>query len=157
MGSEMILNYFRQTKTKINLNNMKQILKSSMVLLVFSAAMLIFQMSCKKDAQATTSTSTTTQLNKIIYTRRFAGSYAEMWTANYDGTNQAKINIAMPTGFVVGDNARLSPDGQTIIFEGYDSTNYITHIYSCNVNGSNVHKIIDGSTTSGGLLLNGAY
>jgi hypothetical protein len=140
---------------------MKKILKSSIVLFMFSFAMLLFQMSCKKDATAQTTTTGLTQLNKIIYLRTLSVSAAEIWTANYDGTSQTKVNIniaSLPTA--IGNhisNPVLSPTGQTVFFVGLDTTTYLNHIYSCNINGSNVQKIVDGSNTPQGITIGGAY
>jgi hypothetical protein len=135
---------------------MKKILMSSVVLTVFSISILIFQMSCKKDANAQTGSNVPTQLNKIIYTKRLTSTTAEIWIANYDGTNQTKVNIVVPAGIMLA-NARLSPDGQTIFFEGVNTSTFLNDIYSCKIDGSNVQKIVDGSTATQGILLGGAY
>src|SRR2546423_12190340 len=38
------------------------------------------------------------QLNKIIFAKLLpAGGIIEIWTMNYDGSNQTKVNNAMPT------------------------------------------------------------
>jgi len=129
---------------------------SSVVLAAFSISMLFFQMSCKKDANAQTGGNTPAQLNKLIYTKRLTSTTAEIWTSNYDGTNQAKVNITIPSGIMLA-NARLSPDGQTIFFEGVNTSTFLNDIYSCKIDGSNVQRIVDGSTTPQGILLGGAY
>ncbi|WEK20019.1 MAG: hypothetical protein P0Y49_02480 [Candidatus Pedobacter colombiensis] len=104
------------------------------------------------------STSNSSRLNKIIYTKRPSNSSSnEFWSANYDGTNQKKINISLPTNLTLGDNVELSPDGLLLIFQVYDNKGK-AHIYSCNVDGSNVKLIIDGSSSADeGVRLTGAY
>lgn len=95
------------------------------------------------------------QLNKIIYStlglnQSTGGSngIVEIWIANSDGTNKAKINISMPAGNSIefGDT-KLSPDGQRIFFRGRpnNATGNNDDFYSCKIDGSNVIKIIDGS------------
>jgi hypothetical protein len=172
---------------------MKKLLLGSLVLLLFSASIIIFNISCNKesDAQTTnyvlppatssslggiivgnglsinsngvlsvtsgsgTGSGSLNQLNKIIFTKK-----REIWSANYDGTNQSKINILMPSGYtIVGDGSvKLSPDGKKLFFSASKSIDLTWHIFSCNIDGSDVKLIIDG-TSSGpeGLFLGGAY
>lgn len=70
---------------------MKKLLMGSLALTLFSISIIIFQMSCKKDATAqTNNTSGIIQLNKILYSKNPTGTSGngEIWTANYDGTGQ---------------------------------------------------------------------
>jgi hypothetical protein len=177
---------------------MKKLLLSTIVLLAFSISIIVFQLSCKKSADAQTSTYTllpatisrlggvipdgttisvdasgkistisngsVTQQNKILFQKDLysgAGNTnkfdsGEIWSANYDGTNQQKVNVALPTGFVItlGSNIKLSPDGKTIFFDAFfPGTNYPTtstpwSIYACNIDGSNVRLIIQGTSTA---------
>ncbi len=112
-------------------------------------------------AKAGSSGGGTTQLNKIFYGKSIddggGDSHTEIWTANYDGSNQAKINITLPAGFELDSDCKLSPDGLTLIFLASDE-NYKASIFACNPNGTNVHIIVDGSTASSkGLTLEGVY
>lgn len=149
---------------------MKKLLMSSLVLTVFSISMLLFQLSCKKDATAQTTPSGVTQRNIIAYTKNIrSGSItsntftSEIWLANIDGTNQRKIPISVPLARGVQD-AKLTPDGNSIIFtasftipSGYSYLN----IYSCSMDGNNVKKLVDGSYTdfynSQAVNLDGVY
>ncbi|RQO78871.1 hypothetical protein DBR40_03865 [Pedobacter sp. KBW01] len=103
----------------------------------------------------------TTQLNKLIYSRityDAGGTYkgAEIWTANYDGSAQTKINVSLPSGIVFAENPspKLSPNGTKIFFTAGPSSSYnptmasVESLYSCNIDGSSVVKIIEGTTTS---------
>jgi hypothetical protein len=175
---------------------MKKLILGSAALTLFSISILIFQISCKKDAVAQTTTYTLppattstlggiivgnglsvtsngtlsvnstsgglTQLNKIIYTKlnTAIAQKFEIWTANYDGTNQTKVNITMPTGFqCAGDGeVKLSPNGQKIFFTSLQPSASATHIFTCNIDGTGLTKIIDG-TSAGieGLFLGAAY
>jgi hypothetical protein len=177
---------------------MKKLFMGSVALTLFSISIVIFQMSCKKDAiaqtggtgytlpAATTSTlggvivgsglsvtsngilsanATTgglTQLNKIIYTKlnTSIAQRFEIWTSNYDGTNQTKLNVIMPTGFQgPGDGeVKLSPNGQKIFFTSLQTSNSTTHIFACNIDGTSLTRIIDGSSAgTEGLFLGAAY
>jgi hypothetical protein len=104
------------------------------------------------------------QLNKLIYMKYPTASVPEIWISNYDGTGQAKINVILPAGVVFSDNlsARMSPNGQKLFFEAgtpYQTgalTSVSNDIYSCNIDGSSVTKVISRGTDRS-LTLNGAY
>ena len=168
---------------------MKKLLLSTIVLLGFSIALVIFQISCTKTANsqnpsftltpATTSklggvipdgttigvdatgkistitnTSTVKQEGKLLYCLRGKDDTGYFfWTSNFDGSNPQKINIKVPAGLVIGNGFNLSPDHKTIFFEvGPISGNaYHTYFYSCNIDGSNSHQIIDAGADGGSL------
>lgn len=98
------------------------------------------------------------QLGKILFERYHDNSdnKIEYWTANYDGTNQVKIPITLPSGLTIGGNgARLTPDGQYLIFAvNGANTNYI---YKCKLDGSGITKIVDNSTTDWYYSILGTY
>ncbi len=127
---------------------MKKLLLSSIVLLLFSCSILIFQVSCQKEALA--DTKNTTQLNKIAYTKSDTAGVSEIWTSNNDGTNQQKVNISLPANYYIRQSVTVSNNGTLLIFpvetailnSGVDAG----YIYSCNLDGSNLKRIIgDGS------------
>ena len=196
---------------------MKKILLSSIVIVVFSLSIIMFQISCQKDATAQTGTSyilppattstlggvivgsgllvssngtlsstpaslsqaTTSTLggvivgsglnissngtlssaglsqqNKIIYFK-MNNSVREIWSANFDGSNQKKISVSLPSGSSFSD-VKISPDGQSI-FITVDAQGTF-HIYKCNIDGSNLTKIIDGTGLgTEGVYLEAAY
>jgi len=178
---------------------MRKLFMGSIALTVFSISIIVFQMSCQKDATAqngsnyilqpattttlggviignglsvtsngTLSVTTTSsgQLNKIIFTKLVDKGLSternEIWIANYDGTNQQKVNYTIPSGMssIVGDydqRVRISPNGQRVFFDLEEIANQKRHIYSCNLDGSNLTKIIDGSTINGWVTMQGAY
>ncbi|MDB5003882.1 MAG: hypothetical protein JWQ34_2107 [Mucilaginibacter sp.] len=141
---------------------MKKILLSTVVLTAFSLSIILFEISCKKSADAATTTSTSiTQQNKIIYTKNLplSGSsgtyYCEIWVANYDGSNPQKISISLPSGLFVSYTTfvKLSPDQKTIFFN-VDDTKHDTNgtgFYSSNIDGSNA-KLIIANSGNGGTL-----
>jgi len=141
---------------------MKKILLSTIVLLFFSISIGIFQISCQKEATAETAENTaTSQVNKIIY-MKWNNTYPEFWICNYDGTNNLKVNLSLPSGIAVSENPPfMSPDGQKIFFtagvsvsgQGYSNNN--ASLYSCNSDGSGVTKIVSGNGSS--IQIGGAY
>ena len=178
---------------------MRKLFLSTIVLLLFTISILLFQISCKKEATAqsptfvlqpattsklggvmpdgatisvdasgkisaiSNSNNSTTQQNKIIFMKDIYGSptgnkydSAEIWTANYDGSNQQKINLALPTGYVVvlDQSVKLSPDKKTMFFTAFaPGNNYPTtmspwSVYSSNIDGSNVHLVVQGTSVN---------
>lgn len=108
-----------------------------------------------------TSTSGFNKLSKIVYRRTSSdGSIDEIWLANYDGSEQTKINITLPSGIVFGESMqpRLAPDGSKVFFTAAPSTSFSSEdLYSANTDGSNVTKIVDKQGDHFSLTLGGAY
>jgi len=131
---------------------MKKLLLSSMVLFLFSTSIMMFQVSCQKNANA--KINVTTQQNKIIYTKSGSGT-DEIWIANLDGTNQTKVPIVLPSNLKLGNaQATITPDGTKIIFQAREvSISNTGYLYTCNTNGSDLVKII-GDGTTGTLYYN---
>jgi len=179
---------------------MKKLLMGSVALTLFSISIIIFQMSCKKEATAqtggtnytlpaattstlggvivgnglsitsngtlsTNGTNGVQQLGKVVYMRFFENAGASLpegiFTANYDGSAQTKINIILPanTEFSEDITPKLSPDGLKVFF-GVQSTisgQVGTDLYSANINGTNVTNIIDNGVNGKYVILGGAY
>ncbi len=142
---------------------MKRILMGSLVLVIFSLAVAIFQMSCRKSAMAQTTTTTgLAQLNLILYTiisnPHTANPTVELWLSNLDGSSPHSIPLTLPAGLSFDGSSRLSPDGKTIVLELKDSAtpNPDFYIYTCAIDGSNFKKVVDGSPTVTPQL-NGVY
>jgi len=136
---------------------MRKLLLSSIVLLIFSASVFLFQVSCQKEAKAQTPAN-----NKIVYVKSYQVEIGtkpvyELWIAKADGTNQQKVNITLPSDYEKEiSNPVFSPDGTQILFnaywigikpEGYTDPLNGVNILSCNLDGSNVRTII-GNTVS---------
>ena len=139
---------------------MKKLLMGSISLCLFSLAMILFQMSCKKDVVAQAS-SASTQINKIVYYKYSASIDAlQIYTAKYDGTAQTLINISLPTGVEFDDDTlpKLSPDGTKVFFTSLtaSATSNNRDIYMANIDGTNVTKIVD-ATGNDEVLLGDAY
>jgi len=92
--------------------------------------------------------------NLIVYTKRLPSSGPdEIWKANIDGTNQQQILVSLPNQFVLsvngdGGQIRITSDKQKIVFKGRNLTTDTISLFSCNLDGTNVQKLIDNVGTS---------
>ena len=120
---------------------MKKLLLSSVVLLTFAVSLLIFNVSCKKEAKAQSS-QPIIQQGKIFFIKSVSNE-EQIWTANYDGTNQQEINLTLPTGTSIDGISSISPDRKTIFVAVADGST--DDIYTCNVDGSNLKKILSNT------------
>ena len=125
---------------------MKKVLMGVTLLTVIGIAITSTQISCSKST-AQTSSSGLTQLNKLIYYKDY-----EVWTANYDGTGSSKVNITLPAGIGMAYSSELtlSPNGQKIFFTAGPGTNGTAvngDLYSCNIDGTGVTKVLDKGTS----------
>ena len=126
---------------------MKTLFKSSVLLLLFSFSLLVFNLSCKKESIAQ-NTSTSIQNLGILVFSKAGDKVNEFWTSKYDGSGQIKITITSitSTGEIVKDNIQISPDGKKFFFiANTNPTNpsSMDAIYSCNIDGSGVTKLVD--------------
>ena len=137
----------------------KKLLIASAALTIFALAMIFFQLSCKKSANAQNNSATASQINKLIFKRITSSNSREIWTSNYDGSNANRINILLPNGIVFSDDMspKLSPDGQKVFFEAGTSnqTKISGDLYVCNVDGTGVRMILDRA--GGNIILGGVY
>jgi len=139
---------------------MKKLLIGSIVLTLFSIAVLFVQYSCGKVVIAQSPVSSQAlnlsllskdiemavgskpdSLGNVVPIVRFATEY---YIIHNDGTNATKINIIMPAGEYPFGGARLTADGAKLIFPALSLTGQAA-VYSINVNGTGVTKLIDGS------------
>jgi hypothetical protein len=126
---------------------MKTLFKSSVLLLLFSFSLLVFNLSCKKESIAQNTSTSIQNLGILVFSK--AGDKAnEFWTSKYDGSGQIKITITSitSTGEIVKDNIQISPDGKKFFFiANTNPTNpsSMDAIYSCNIDGSGVTKLVD--------------
>jgi len=126
---------------------MKTLFKSSVLLLLFSFSLLVFNLSCKKESIAQ-NTSTSIQNLGILVFSKAGDKVNEFWTSKYDGSGQIKITITSitNTGEILKDNIQISPDGKKFFFiANTNPTNpsSMDAIYSCNIDGSGVTKLVD--------------
>lgn len=154
---------------------MKNVFKGSLILAFFSISIAVFNLSCNKEASAQNNTTfslpaaTTSTLGGVIVGQGLSvtsnGTIStqsvgllvfakggdknnEFWTSKYDGSGQVKITISSfpPTGEIVKEGIKLSPDGKKFFFVGFTTNGQTTNVdglYSCNVDGSGLTKLID--------------
>jgi hypothetical protein len=70
----------------------------------------------------------------------------EFWTSKLDGTNQTKITLSSLsfTAEIVKSTIKISPDGKKLFFTlNLNPSNSQDAIYSCNIDGSALTKLID--------------
>jgi len=121
---------------------MKTLLKSSILLLLFSFSLLVFNLSCKKESTAQ-NTSTSIQNLGILVFAKGDDKVNEFWTSKYDGSGQIKITISsLPAnGEIAKESIKISPDGKKFFFNGF--TNTSSSLYSCNSDGTGLTKLVD--------------
>jgi len=144
---------------------MKKLLLGTLVLLAFNAAIIITQMSCKKEAQAETPVVRPSLVLYIVYGKNPDNSTtSEIWACQIDGSNKKKLNITLPAGIRVGDNAKLTVDQRTVVFDTYElvSTNPYKAkdggIYTCSSSGGTAQRIVEGNSQDNYYnTLQGAY
>lgn len=123
---------------------MKKILLSAIVLTLFAVSMLLFQISCKKEAKAQNLATTITSENKILYLKagQTSGTSA-IYEANYDGTGAQQVLIDLPPNLAIESLEALSPDHTTIFFTVFNPNSAaVADLYSCKFDGSGVKKIV---------------
>lgn len=126
---------------------MKNIFKGSVVLMIFSLAVVLFNISCGKEsvAQTTTTTSSPQNLGILVFSKSGDKAY-EFWTSKYDGTNQTKIMISSipATAEIIKNTIKLTPDGKKFFFQMNPNPSTSSDaIYSCNADGSGLAKLVD--------------
>jgi hypothetical protein len=81
----------------------------------------------------------------------------EIWKASIDGSNQQKLNITLPNGFVIKLNqASVNTNGasllvtsnQKLIFRATSQSTPGSALFSCNFEGGNVVKLLENVGTS---------
>jgi hypothetical protein len=122
---------------------MKKLLLSSVILLLFSASVMLFQLSCKKEVLAQIPA---LQQNKIIYLNQCNNL---LYSANYDGSNKTVIPISLPAHYIVDDILSISPDRKTIFISTLDTIKLgVPSLYRCNADGTAPQEIASQGGTS---------
>jgi Tol biopolymer transport system component len=102
-----------------------------------------------------------TQIGKILYAKRDYENGVELgiFTANFDGTGETKINInGLPTNGtdIDMDNLTVSPDGKTLFFTysvGNGNGHSVITLYSCNIDGTGLKIVKGGGNNTTGYVL----
>jgi Tol biopolymer transport system component len=123
---------------------MRKLLKASLILLLFSTSIAIFQMSCTKEVEAQTSVSS----DLIVLLKKGNDGSYQIWTSDATGNNQKYVAVSLPTGYNFsfsndGGQLKLSSDRSRIYFTA-SIVGSSTSIFTCTITGTNVTKLIDG-------------
>ncbi|MFN8266974.1 MAG: hypothetical protein U0T31_03130 [Chitinophagales bacterium] len=117
---------------------------------------MLFQISCQKQVNA--NPNQVTQQNKLAYIKNPSGSTYEVWTCNLDGTNQTKVPITFPSGLSLENGeVTITPDGSKIVLGLRGFSPNVKYIYTCNLDGSSMTKIVGDGTANVGYYSITAY
>lgn len=124
---------------------MKKLLKSSLILIFFAISSVLFQISCSEESIAK---SNEIVQNKFLYSN-YSNNNWEIWIGDVATGVSYKIPIVLPSGTILLRQAILSQDMQIIVF-GAQSTSipHKNYIYSSNLDGSNVKKLVELSSSN---------
>jgi hypothetical protein len=130
---------------------MKTIFKSSLVLLLFSFSLVLFNLSCSKESVAQT---TTPQNVGLIVFSKSGDNPNNFWTVKYDGTGATKVTIASFPAQAETDESsfHLSPDGKKVFFLLYVPSTQIQSIYSCNIDGTGLTQVVSDVDDIGNVI-----
>ena len=124
---------------------MKKLLMTSAVLFLFSASILMFQISCSKTANAGTN-GISSNATKIAYLT----NQRKIGIKNADGTGTTSIiTPILPTGFTLkydGDTD-INSDGTHIFFLATSPTG--SSIFRCDLSGNNVLQVVSDNDIDG--------
>ncbi len=120
---------------------MRKLLLSSIVLFLFSASIMMFQISCQKQANARTATGS----NLVIFGKT-NGSNVDIWYCNPDGTGMQKVNIASSFNKIY--RVTETPIDNKIFFTARETSGVEPNLFSCELDGSNVRKLTNDTTES---------
>lgn len=113
---------------------MKKLLLSSIILLLFSCSILIFQVSCQKEANV--GNNSLTLESKLVYIKlNTLTDVYEIYTCNLDGTGNTKVPITVPSEMRMNGDVTITKDGSKLIFELRNIDSSIHDggsIYTCN-------------------------
>ncbi len=134
---------------------MKKLLMASATLFLFSTSIMLFQISCSKDANAGTTISNGIA-SKIIYLGKTTGSQAKIYIKNADGTGATTtLSPTLPNGYLIetGDDTDVNSDGTYVYFSGVKTNSsgvgFTNAIFRCDLNGSNPIQLTTESDVIG--------
>lgn len=124
---------------------MKKLLLSSIVLFLFAASIMLFQVSCQKEANARINN--TTQQNKLVYFKLNART--DIWSiniCNLDGSNNVVVPVTLPFNVKFNGDGTITADGSKLFFSARTINTDTGYLYSCNTDGTGLTKILDSSS-----------
>lgn len=126
---------------------MKKLLLGSMTLLIFSASVIIFQVSCSKEANAKDDDGEGN--GKLVLFRKDTNSpdpaeINQLWLMNSNGGNKRRVNVTFPGPDYFIATGRLVDNGTKIIMTiskiNESGDNYYV-FFKCNLDGSGLQQL----------------
>lgn len=126
---------------------MKKYLLSAIIPVIGLLSVAILMNSCSKssDDNKIITDPPMTSIAKIIYRRAdTALTASELWSVKSDGTDNHKIPVSLPAGWSFDNDiaAIISPDSKTLALGLLNDNIGKSAIYTCNIDGSNVHPAL---------------
>jgi hypothetical protein len=119
---------------------MKKLLITSATLFLFSASILMFQISCSKDANAGNSGgSGIMSQGKVLILKSSAQGSSQFATIDKNGI-ETIITPNLPAPYSYISKNRYTTDGNTIYFVAIGA-NVTSSLFTCDINGSNVKNL----------------
>ena len=148
---------------------MKKIFYGSVVLCLFAISITLVEISCQKTMSQSSNPGTAngngnfilyaktswakipvvTQTDSGTYTSYISYYQSEYYRSDLSGGNEIKIPIVVSDNLYVGTGAKLTIDGNTIVFNVYtkptasDQTPGECYVYACSLDGTNLKKVKD--------------
>ena len=108
---------------------------ASAVLFLFSASIMMFQISCSKTASAGTNGLSGTASKIVYFERDNTPNSTKLYIKNSDGTGLSSvINVSLPSSYTSLDNNSVSTDGTNIYLIAYKTGS--SCIFRCDMNGA---------------------
>jgi len=120
---------------------MKKLLLASATLFLFSASILMFQLSCSKDANAGNSGGSGTHGQGKILILKTTQTPSQFSIIDKNGT-ETIITPNLPAPYNRISDKNYATDGNIIFFEAFDgNTGDNSSLFSCDMNGGNVKNL----------------
>ena len=131
---------------------MKKLFLGSVALLTFSLAIIVFQISCSRDAFADNGDDGPNKGKLVLYmvNNTQATVHARsLWLMNSDGTDRRQVNIVFPGDeYDISEGGRLVDGGKKIIFVAakVNESEQFAIVYKCDLNGSGLTELFRGES-----------
>jgi hypothetical protein len=130
---------------------MKKLLMGSVALILFSVSVVVFQVSCSKDAMAGNDDDNGGKGKMVLYKiSTDAGgdqNNEQLWLMESNGSNRHRVNIVFPQNDFFITSARLVDKGTKIILFAikFNEVDNYRVAYKCNLDGSGLTQLFQGA------------
>lgn len=81
------------------------------------------------------------QNNKVVFTAQRDSGVFELFSSNIDGTGHIKLNTALIGAALGIYEFKLSPDGNTVLYQAEQNTSGVRELYRVNIDGSAMQRL----------------